>query len=123
MWYVPGISGIWYTGPVASRTQTMHTYTISIRRPDMSKARPESKKYRNPIIYAQELQEEMVRDNLTRKQLAETHGVSSDRITQWLCLLKMPVEKLRVIEALGDYWNKQVVTERSIRPQRRNTLK
>jgi hypothetical protein len=29
-------------------------------------------------------------------------GVSSDRITQWLCLLKLPEEKLREIEGLGD---------------------
>jgi hypothetical protein len=62
------------------------------------------KKYRNPVIYARELQEEMVRDNLTRKQLAERHGVSSDRITQWLCLLKLPEEKLSEIEVLEDHW-------------------
>jgi hypothetical protein len=36
-----------------------------------------------------ELQYELVRDNLSRKQLAESHGITSDRITQWLCLLKL----------------------------------
>ena len=60
----------------------------------------------------------MVRDNLTRKQLAERHGVSSDRITQWLRLLKLPEEKLREIESLGDYWERQVVTERELRELR-----
>ena len=61
------------------------------------------------------LQAEMLRDNLTRKQLAERHGVSADRITQWLCLLKLPEKKLREIEAMGDYWDRQVVTERELR--------
>jgi hypothetical protein len=79
-----------------------------------------SKKYRNLVIYTKELHEELVRDNLSRKQLAEKHGVSSDRITQWLCLLKHPDEKLSEIESLGDYWEKQVVTERRLRIQRRN---
>ena len=74
-----------------------------------------SKQYRNPVIYARELHEEMVRDNLSRTQLAKRHGVSSDRITQWLCLLKLPEEKLKEIEAIGDYWNRQVVTERELR--------
>lgn len=61
----------------------------------------------------------MVRDNLTRKQLAERHGITSDRVTQWLCLLKLPEEKLGEIEALGDYWDRQVVTERQLRHLRR----
>ncbi len=57
----------------------------------------------------------MVRDNLTGKQLATRHGVSSDRITQWLCLLKLHDEMLMEIVALRDYWDKQVVTERGLR--------
>jgi len=104
---------------VASRTQTRHTYPVSIQRPDLSKTKPESRKYRNPVIYAQELRDEMVRDSLSRKQLAERHGVSSDRITQWLCLLKLPGERLKEIELLGDYWDKQMVTERALRRIRR----
>ena len=85
----------------------------------MSKARPESRKYRNPVIYAKELRDEMIRDNLSRKQLAERHGVSSDRITQWLCLLKLPEGRLMEIESMGDYWDRQVVTERELRDIRR----
>jgi hypothetical protein len=75
--------------------------------------------YRNPVIYAKELHREMVQDGLSRRQLAERHGVSSDRITQWLCLLKLPVEKLREIGALGDNWNRQIITERKMRRTRR----
>jgi hypothetical protein len=78
--------------------------------------------YRNPVIYAHELQQEMVRDGLTRKQIAERHRVSSDRITQWLCLLKLPEEILSEIESLGDYWDRKAVTERELRSARRLQL-
>ncbi len=111
---------IWYAGLLSSRTQTKHSFPVSIQRPDLSKVRSDSKKYRNPIIYAQELHDEMVRDNLTRKQLAERHGVSSDRITQWMCLLKLPEQRLRKIESLGDYWDRQVITERELRQERKS---
>jgi hypothetical protein len=60
----------------------------------------------------------MLRDNLTRVHLGQRHGVTSDRITQWLCLLKLPEEKQREIEALGDYWERRVVTERGLRRER-----
>jgi len=112
----------WYTGPLSSRTHTKHTYPVLFKRPDLTKLRSETKKYRNPVIYALELHEEMIRDNLSRKQLAERHGVSSDRITQWLCLLKLPKVKLNEIEALGDYWDKRVVTERELRVIRRCSI-
>ena len=90
---------------------------ISARR-----VKPAKKVYRNPVIFAQELRNEMIQDNLIRKQLAERHGVSSDRITQWLCLLKLPKNKLNEIEALGDYWDRQVVTERELRVIRRCSI-
>lgn len=111
---------IWYTGPRATQTRTCATYSIVFQRPDMDLIRKVQKKYRNPVIYAKELHDEMVRDGLSRKQLAERHGISSDRITQWLCLLKLPDEKLKEIEALGDYWERQVITERNLRTLRRN---
>ena len=104
---------------MSSRTQTNYTYPILIARPDLSKVRSEPKKYRNPVIYAQELQDEMVCDSLTRKQLAERYGVSSDRITQWLCLLKLPEEKKREIQALGDHCDRKITSERKLRQMRR----
>ena len=90
-----------------------------MNRPDITKRRRSGRLYRNPVIYAQELLDEMVRDGLTRRQLAERHSISSDRITQWLCLLKLPDETLREIEALGDYWDRQIITERVLREYRR----
>lgn len=59
-------------------------------------------RYRNPVIYARELLDEITREGLSRKQLAERHGVTFDRITQWLCLLKLPEEAQKRIIALGD---------------------
>jgi hypothetical protein len=109
----------WYTGLWSSRTHYKHTYPVTIKRNKLQAAKLSSKKYRNPVIYAKELHDEMVRDNLTRKHLAARHCVSSDRITQWLCLLKLPEETLRNIEAMGDYWDRKVVTERELRNQRR----
>jgi len=85
--------------------------------------KPARKIYRNPIIYAKELHDEMIRDNLTRKELAERYGVSSDRITQWLCLLKLPEEKRKEIVALGDDWSRQVISERELRAIRISFLK
>jgi len=87
--------------------------------PENSTSSPK-RTYRNPVIYAREIQQEMVRDSLTRKQLADLHGVTSDRITQWLCLMKLPEDKLREIEDLGDNWARKVVTERQLRMLRRN---
>ena len=115
----PPVLVYWYTGLVSSRTKAKHTFPVCIRRPDLSKLKPETKKYRNPVIYAQDLHDELVRDDLTRKQLAARHGVSSDKITQWLCLLKLREKKLMEIECLGDNWDRQVVTERALRRSRR----
>ena len=108
-----------YTGPRATQTRASVTYPVVFPRPDLDSIKRYVKKYRNPVIYAQELHDEMLRDNLTRKQLAERHGVSSDRITQWFYLLKLSGEKLKEIETLGDYWDRKVITERQLRRFRR----
>ncbi len=55
------------------------------------------------MMVAIEMKDELLRDNLTRKQLAERHSITSDRMTQWLCLLKLPEEMQREIEALGEF--------------------
>ncbi|MCK5131632.1 MAG: hypothetical protein KAR40_05710 [Candidatus Sabulitectum sp.] len=70
-------------------------------------------------MVAIELQEELVRYNLTRKQLTERRGISSDRITQWLCLLKLPIKEKEGILALVDNWDRQIITERKLRSIRR----
>jgi len=85
------------------------------KRPDIPDMQPNTKTYRNPILYARELHQELIRDNLTRKQLAQRHEISSDRVTQWLCLLKLPSEDKKRILALGDNWKRKIITERKLR--------
>ncbi len=70
------------------------------------------------MIFARELAVELTRDHLTRQQLADRHGISLDRVIQWLALLKLPQGRLDEIAALGDYWERQVVTERGLRTSR-----
>jgi len=108
----------WYAECHYSRTIEEAPDILRFRRPDLPII-PLKKRFRNPLIVAMELQEELVRDNLTRKQLAERHGITSDRVTQWLCLLKLPDEEKARILALGDYWERQLVTERELRSIRR----
>jgi hypothetical protein len=111
-------------GRHAGRLSQRTSWDLAISLPSITfrvLPRKPGKTYRNPVIYAQELQDEMVRDNLSRRQLAQWLGVSSDRITQWLCLLKLPEEQIKEIESLGDNWDRQVVTERQLRRLRRNS--
>jgi len=105
----------WHAQLRLTRTRTGVVFTLSCPRPDLPVVSSNTRTYRNPLIYARELNDELVGDNLTRKQLAERHGISSDRVTQWLCLLKLPEETQKQIEALGDNWEKQLVTERELR--------
>jgi len=73
------------------------------------------KTYRNPIIYAQELADEMSRDGLSQATLARKHGISRARVHQWLSLLRLPEkEKMRLL-AMGDDWDRQLITERQLR--------
>lgn len=105
---------LWYAEGYYTRTIEDIPEILRFRRPDIPIIKPR-KRFRNPLMVAIELQEELVRDNLTRKQLAERHGISSDRVTQWLCLLKLSDHEQARILALGDYWRRQVVTERNLR--------
>lgn len=109
---------MWYTGLFATRTTRNCFFSLEVLHQDNELPKSQNQVYRNPVLYARELQTEMVHDHLTRRQLAERHGISSDRVTQWLCILKLPEEQLRDIEALGDHWSSQVVTERGLRKLR-----
>jgi len=39
-------------------------------------------------------------------------------VIQWLALLKLPEKQLDEIAALGDHWDRRVVTERELRRSR-----
>ena len=53
--------------------------------------------------------------NLTMAQLARKIGVSRSRVTQMLNLLKLPDELIQEVEAMGDHWERRLVTERMLR--------
>jgi len=112
--------GCWYTKPDARQTRTTRLFAIRIARPDLPARPAPTRLYRNPVLFARELAVELERDHLTRQQLADRHGISLDRVIQWLCLLKMPAERLEEIAALGDNWDRRLVTERGLRQIRRS---
>ena len=111
----------WHAESEYTRTSVKPPKALHIRRLSIPEYRPK-KTYRNPLIYAKELNDELVRENLTRKQLAERYKITSDRVTQWLCLLKLPKEIQADVTSLGDNWEKQVITERELRVKRKMIL-
>ena len=48
-------------------------------------------------------------------ELARKLGISGARVTQMLNLLKLPEELKEEIEAMGDHWERRLVTERMLR--------
>jgi hypothetical protein len=71
--------------------------------------------FRNPLIVATEMADEMEREGLTQAELAQKHEISRTRVNQWLSLLQLPVGERRRILAMGDNWERRVVTERNLR--------
>ena len=83
--------------------------------PSRTRRSSQKKTYRNPLIYAMELAEEMRRDGLTQAELARKHGISRARVNQWLSLLRLPEGEKRKVLAMGDNWGRRLVTERGLR--------
>lgn len=73
------------------------------------------KTYRNPLIMAQELADDMNREGLTQSELARNQGLSRARVNQWLSLLKLPKKEIRCILVMEDCWSRQLITERQLR--------
>jgi hypothetical protein len=78
------------------------------------KPKPE-RVFRNPVIYAKELGRRMAEEGISQAELARRLGVSRARVCQWISVLELPDEMLAEMEALGDYWDRRVVTERELR--------
>jgi len=51
-------------------------------------------------------------EGLSRADLARRFGCSLARVTQRLNLLNLPRDLRLEIEAMGDYWERRLVTER-----------
>ena len=77
--------------------------------------------FRNPIFVALELKEEMLRDGISQAELARRHGISRARVHQWLSLLELPKREIERLKAMGDNWEKRLLTERILR--KRNQAK
>lgn len=57
----------------------------------------------------------MLAEGINRAELARRLGVSRARVTQWMELLDLPEEVLHRAEAMGDNWDRRVMTEREMR--------
>ena len=57
----------------------------------------------------------MEREGLSQADLARKHGISRTRVNQWLSLLKLPGKEIRRILAMGDNWERRLITERMLR--------
>jgi len=79
------------------------------------------KTFRNPIYVALELKEEMQREGVSQAELARRHGLSRARVHQWLSLLVLPKREIERLKAMGDNWEKRLLTERILR--KRNQAK
>ena len=57
----------------------------------------------------------MEMEELSRADLARKLGLSRARVTQILNLLGLSKMLITEIENMGDYWSRQLVTERQLR--------
>ena len=90
-------------------------YTI-IRTLPAAVLEPKPRKvFRNPMVLALELAEELKRDGISRAELARRHWISRARVTQWLSLLELPWIEIERVLAMGDYWERRLVTEKGLR--------
>jgi len=74
------------------------------------------------MVLALELAEEQKRDGISRAELARRHGLSRARVTQWLSLMELPRIEIERVLAMGDYWERRLVTERELRQTRQFTF-
>ncbi len=70
------------------------------------------------MVIALELADELKRDGISRAELARRHGLSRARVTQRLSLLDLPRIEIERVLAMGDHWDRRLVTERGVRRHR-----
>jgi hypothetical protein len=74
------------------------------------------RRYRNPVIVAQEWQEILDHENYTPADLARKFKVSRAHVTQVLRLLRLTPEVLQHIALFADHFPSPIITERMLRP-------
>jgi transcriptional regulator with XRE-family HTH domain len=65
-----------------------------------------------------ELHDEMERDGISKAELARRHGLSRTRVHQWLSLRELPKIEIQRLKAMGDNWERRLITERVLRKNR-----
>jgi hypothetical protein len=90
-------------------------FTIVIKLPSALRRMKKGRTFRNPIFVALELQAEMKRDGISQAELARRHGLSRARVHQWLTLLELPKREIERLKAMGDNWERRLLTERMLR--------
>jgi predicted XRE-type DNA-binding protein len=126
---VPGKDGCqkksenaWRLSSGSGRTHFNTSYPFVYLAPSLVPNRGKPRFYRNPLVLAMELKTELKRDGVTQAELARRHGMTRARVTQWLSLLELPRQEIEKLLAMGDYWERRLVTERGLRKQRRQSL-
>ena len=105
----------WRLDSLSSRTLECDCFSIMVKHAKESSNKKPKKTFRNPIIFALELQGEMRREGFSQSELARKHGISRVRVNQWLSLLDLPKLEIEKVLAMGDYWERRLVTERLLR--------
>jgi hypothetical protein len=93
-------------------------FTIDIKLPSSLSRLKKSRTFRNPIFVAMELHDEMERDGISKAELARRHGLSRTRVHQWLSLRELPKIEIQRLKAMGDNWERRLITERVLRKNR-----
>jgi hypothetical protein len=74
-----------------------------------------TRKYRNPLVVAEDWQRTLGERRCSAAELARALGVSRARVSQVLRLLTLSPPVKDALHALGDPWPGRVVTERALR--------
>ena len=111
------LKNAWRLSSGSGRTHFSSSYPYVYLAPSLVPNRGKPRFYRNPLVLAMELKAELKRDGVTQAELARRHGMTRARVTQWLSLLDLPKLEIERVLAMGDYWERRLLTERSLRRQ------
>lgn len=109
------IGSLWPSSPNPTIDRTFRAVFTLPKDRKRTKNKP-PKRYRNPVMLAQEWQNMLNGKNATPAELARKLSVSRARVTQILRLLRLAPDVLQQIADLGDPLPSPVITERILRP-------
>ena len=74
----------WRLGSLSARTFSSPIIILTYALPETHSNSKPRRKFRNPLVVAMELAQEMRREGITQAELAREHGISRARVNQWL---------------------------------------